>query len=347
MNFDTNDWKPFKLGSLFNIERGRGARITDINNIDGKTAIITSTENFNGLSGFTINSPCHEGNVITVNRNGSVAESFYQPKPFCSTEDVHVLNPKFILTPSIGLFLATVIRMEKYRFGYGRKWGLARMRESIIYLPTNCLAENDTIKSPDWLFMEAYIKSLNIDFDKNLTAAHIESDDKKELCLNEWKYFKLSDYFLIDICRSININKTKSCDKSKSIALIGRSDFNNGVKAFIEIPSKNHVHSGKALSIPMVGSVFDATFQDTQFCATQNIATLRMKPAIGLEINSYLAMFLITVIKLEKYKYSYGRTLSLGHLNKMSVKLPVDENGQPNWDFMENYIKSLRYSSVI
>ena len=98
--------------------------------------------------------PTHKGNTIGVNRNGSVAEAFYQSQPFCSTEDVHVFTPKFKLNPYIALFLTTLIRQEKYRFGYGRKWGIDRMKKSIIKLPVTATGE------PDWAFMEQYIKSL-------------------------------------------------------------------------------------------------------------------------------------------------------------------------------------------
>jgi len=99
-------------------------------------------------------SPTHKGNTIGVNRNGSVAEAFYQPVPFCSTEDVHIFSPKFKLNPFIALFLTTLIRREKYRFGYGRKWGIQRMKTSIIKLPVTQEGE------PDWAYMEHYIKTL-------------------------------------------------------------------------------------------------------------------------------------------------------------------------------------------
>jgi len=32
-------------------------------------------------------------------------------------------------------------------------------------------------------------------------------------------------------------------------------------------------------------------------------------------------------------------------LEKLNIKLPADKNGNPDWKFMEDYIKSLPYSS--
>ena len=58
------------------------------------------------------------------------------------------------MTPEVGLFIATIIRQEKYRFNYGRKWHLDRMREAQISLPVT--PEGDL----DISFMTAFMRSL-------------------------------------------------------------------------------------------------------------------------------------------------------------------------------------------
>jgi len=58
------------------------------------------------------------------------------------------------MTPAIGLFVTTIIRQEKYRFNYGRKWHLERMQQSQIRLPANADG------TPDFAFMEAYVRRL-------------------------------------------------------------------------------------------------------------------------------------------------------------------------------------------
>lgn len=153
----TTEWQPFEFQCLFDIERGRGPRKKDLDG-HGQIPFISSSDSNNGLTGFTSMLAIHKGKTIGVNRNGSVGEAFYQPVPFCSTEDVHIFSPKpewaERMNPYIGLFFTTLIRMEKYRFSYGRKWGIERMKHSIIKLPT------DQARQPDWDFMENYIKTL-------------------------------------------------------------------------------------------------------------------------------------------------------------------------------------------
>lgn len=95
----------------------------------------------------------HNGNNISINRNGSVGDAFYQPKPFCSTEDVHIFNPKFKLNQYIAMFLIALIHKEKLRYSYGRKLD-SRMNKTVMVLPV------DSNNEPNWKFMEDYIKSL-------------------------------------------------------------------------------------------------------------------------------------------------------------------------------------------
>lgn len=150
---DVVSWKPFALRDLFDIRKGQ--RLTKANMLPGTTPYVGASDTLNGITARIGQTPIHDGETISVSYNGSVAEAFYQPEPFWATDDVNVLYPKgFKLTPATALFICTIIRMEKYRFNYGRKWHLERMRESIIKLPTS------NGGNPDWAYMESYLKTL-------------------------------------------------------------------------------------------------------------------------------------------------------------------------------------------
>jgi Type I restriction modification DNA specificity domain len=151
---DTDNWKLFVLQDLFDVRKGQ--RLTKANMIPGAIPYIGASDTANGVTAQIGQEPIHKGGTISVSYNGSVAEAFFQPEPYWATDDVNVLYPKgFNLTPDIALFICTVIRLEKYRFNYGRKWHLERMRESVIKLPATEAGE------PDWAYMERYIKSLS------------------------------------------------------------------------------------------------------------------------------------------------------------------------------------------
>ena len=149
---EPGNWAKFRYASLFIIKKG--LRLTKNQMTEGHTPFIGAIDTNNGHRQCVAAKPNHEGNTITVNYNGSIAEAFYQPTKFWASDDVNVLYPRFNLNQYIGMFLCALIRQEKFRFSYGRKWHLERMNEAIIRLPVVSPCE------PDWKFMEDYIKSL-------------------------------------------------------------------------------------------------------------------------------------------------------------------------------------------
>ena len=64
-------------------------------------------------------------------------------------------------------------------------------------------------------------------------------------------------------------------------------------------------------------------------------------------MNKYIGLFFVTLIKMEKYRYNYGRKWGIARMNASKIKLPVNKAGKPDYEFMENYIKSLPFSKHI
>lgn len=152
LTLEPSNWSTFTYEELFEIKKGK--RLTKANIKPGNTPFIAATEYNNGYREFISQTPNHKGNTITVNYNGSVGEAFYQPIPFRASDDVNILYPRFKLNVYIGIFLCSIIKQEKFKFSFGRKWHSERMKQSEIQLPV------DTSGNPDWKFMEDYIKSL-------------------------------------------------------------------------------------------------------------------------------------------------------------------------------------------
>lgn len=154
-NLSERKWNWFLYNNLFDIETGIGPLVKPEEVGNGDTPFISTTESDNGISYFyKQQNPAHQKNCITVSNDGSVGEAFYQDADFSASYKVNVLKPKFELNKYIAMFLITILRKEKYRYSYARKWGIERMRNTKIKLPV------DALGNPDWKFMEEYIKSL-------------------------------------------------------------------------------------------------------------------------------------------------------------------------------------------
>lgn len=148
-------WKDFCLGDYFEIKKGK--RLTSDEQTEGSTPYIGAIDSNNGIANYIGQDAIHAGNTISLSYNGSVGEAFYQPKPFWATDDVNVLYFReengVAFNKYIALFVCAVLRQEKYRYSYGRKWVLESMKSTVIKLP-------EKSGKPNWSYMEDYIKSL-------------------------------------------------------------------------------------------------------------------------------------------------------------------------------------------
>lgn len=151
IHLNLSNFKYFSFEEIFKVLKGK--RITKLEVESGDTYFMGSSEFNNGNTAKIKREPIFKENTMTVNYDGSVAESFYQPFPYWALDSVNVLEPKFNLDVFSGLFISTIIRQEKYRFNYGRKWGKEIMEKSKIKLPAKD-------GKPDFEFMVEYIKSL-------------------------------------------------------------------------------------------------------------------------------------------------------------------------------------------
>lgn len=149
------NWVEFCVGDLFEVKKGK--RLTSDDQTDGDTPYIGAIDSNNGVANYIGQGAIHDGNTISLSYNGSVGEAFYQPKPFWATDDVNVLYFRkengVAFNKYIALFICAVLRQEKYRYSYGRKWVLESMKSTIIKLP-------EKSGNPDWCYMENYMKSL-------------------------------------------------------------------------------------------------------------------------------------------------------------------------------------------
>ena len=68
-------------------------------------------------------------------------------------------------------------------------------------------------------------------------------------------------------------------------------------------------------------------------------------------LNKWNGLFLVTVLDLERYRYSYGRSWTGNRLKDTKIMLPalIKEDGtyEPDWDFMTSYIQSLKYANLL
>ena len=161
-----------------------------------------------------------------------------------------------------------------------------------------------------------------------------------------WKEFWLSGtdgiFHLKATASGIDGNKLIS-GESQTIPYISRSDSMNGVKSFVSSKQKQKykIDSGNCITIGLdTQTVF---YQPHSFFTGQNIQVLRNK-----ELSQELALFLVETIRKQMVKFNWGGNgATLGRLARLKIMLPVDKNGEPDFDYMESTIHELKKAKTI
>ncbi len=192
----------------------------------------------------------------------------------------------------------------------------------------------DSIKMASFLFQNG--KSEMAEF---LLRNKDSEKQLRELKSEQWQWFNLGDLFTFEKGERL----TKPDRITGNIPLVTAGENNNGVSENIslEVFNKKKKIFGNKITIDMFFNVF---YHDYNYFSDDNVHTLL---PVGFTLNKYSASFLITILSELKYKYAYGRQVRLMRLPLEKIKLPVDEAGNPDWQFMENYIKALPYSAEI
>ena len=160
--------------------------------------------------------------------------------------------------------------------------------------------------------------------------------EEVNLDLAAWSFFKLKDLFQISGSKTTPLLDLEEFGVGK-FPYITTQATNNGVEGFYDFYSEE----GNVLTIDSAVLGFCA-YQQFNFSASDHVEKLTPK----FLMNKYVAMFLTTILNLEKYRYNYGRKCSQARMKEISIKLP-SKNNAPDFDFMEKFIKSLPYSSSI
>lgn len=154
LSLENKVWKEFFISDIFVIKAGKRLTVADMDS--GNLPFIGATELNNGITNWinTTNKTL-DNNVLGVNYNGSVAETFYHSYNCVFSDDVkrlhlrHFSDGKYVL-----LFCSLMIRKQKIKYTYGYKFNGTRMARQKILLPTT-----DDGK-PDYDFMEQYAKAI-------------------------------------------------------------------------------------------------------------------------------------------------------------------------------------------
>lgn len=161
IKLDITIWKEFRFGDLIsNIYKARAINKDDLtlaSDFQHSIRYITRTEENNGCElladvRMVDEQNIENGNAISI--GDTTATCFYQDEKFITGDHMVVVRADNWLNKYTALFVLAILNNERYKYSYGRAFLMDRIKETIVKLPAT------PIGSPDWQFMENYIKAL-------------------------------------------------------------------------------------------------------------------------------------------------------------------------------------------
>lgn len=340
---DTSGWKEFRVGELFeklnlrflpNRVFDKASDISEVKSEEFNLPLVNAKHSNNGIMYYGRKHEW-EYEVLTIDivadGAASTGDVYAQPQETGVLYNAYLVKPKAkCVTGLILFFLSTVIqRCVKDHFGYDNKCTWDKVKHETILLPV------DKTGQPDWAYMESYMADLEAKVAESLTLLQTAKNaEKKKVDTREWGEFRVGELF--DIKHPAARSEKKYCEGE--INYVSSGAFNNGVaNKLMPLPNELLDRGGCITVSPLDGSSF---YQEEDFLGRGGSGA-----SISILYNSHLnrnnALFICSVIRSSANGFGYTDLLNGENLKSLTIKIPVDKTGQPDWAYMEEYMRKV------
>lgn len=306
------------LDNIFKIYNGTDLELNQLDQHNGNLRFVSRTRKNNGVSAYvkTIDgiNPLPANSITVALSSASVLFAFLQEFQYYTGYHVACLVPKEKMTKQEMLYYCACITANRYKYNFGRQ-----ANKTIA-----------SLKVPDMSEIPQWVNKTKIQDLTHLDKPLITKDNISPKSYEIFEFNKLFKYTQEEIY-----------EKIATVNLVSALTKNNGIKGVV---NTNSYIDGNKLTITSNGIYTGTAFYQEKPFVTQDSIAIEL---IDHELNKYIAMYLICLINNEKFRFNYGRKSSKTKLEQLRLKLPVVMPNQPDWEYMENYIKSLPYSKNI
>lgn len=332
---DTSEWKEFRVGDLFDIHPTKAYKCTNAELLNGgDTNVVVNSAYDNGIGGTSTFSPTENGNTITFSDTVDANTIFYQKSPFVGYPHVQGLYPvgkyQNAWTQGSLQYFVTAFRERALAVGfdYGNKFRRDIAANLFVKLPST------PDGAPDWAYMESYMANLETEVAESLTLLQAAKDaEKKKVDTREWGEFRVGELF--DAALSKDDIQPKVIVEGNT-PLVSSGKENNGIIALID--NKNaRLWEANTLTVDMFGKVF---YQEQPYYAVSHGRVNILMPRMPM--TKHCMQFIGCAIeRVTTDKYAFSEMCTGTKLLKDVILLPKDKTGQPDWAYMEEYMRKV------
>ncbi|WLD26701.1 Restriction enzyme BgcI subunit beta [Clostridioides difficile] len=153
--------------------------------------------------------------------------------------------------------------------------------------------------------------------------------------ITNWKEFEIGKLFIV----KRPAKRSQSYYDDGDIPFVASGNYNNGIIKYCQPLKGEKLDKSNCITVsPLDGSAF---YQKYNFLGRGGAGS-----AIILLYNDKLnlmrGLFIASVIRNQLTKYSYNDQLSSSVIVKEKIKLPSSSSGEPDWDYMEDYMNTIK-----
>lgn len=343
MKIDTSTWKNFPIcgkNGIFKLILPKARKSKEYIE-EGDVPFVASGAFNNGIEKYVkTDEVLDQGNCITVSAIGGFA--FYQEKNFVGRggagSAIKILYNEN-LNEQNALFICAVLQKTLAKYDYNSMISGTILKEESINLPVN---ENEI----DWNFMETYIQYLEPTVNKYLNQLQsIKLDSYKKLDLKNWERFNLYDEELFTIDSGNKLDKSKMATNNPTVNFVGRANQNNGITAVVDEIVGLEPYKEGYLTLALGGEYLGSCFiQPKDFYTSQNVNVLIPNNEISYNAKQFISIMIFR--ESRTYYKAFVDELNRHIKTDFSIFLPVNGDKRIDWEYMENYIKAIKETTL-
>ncbi|MBR3436096.1 MAG: restriction endonuclease subunit S [Bacteroidales bacterium] len=150
----------------------------------------------------------------------------------------------------------------------------------------------------------------------------------------KWNAVLLSELFYFDKGNQNNMGTMQD----GNIPLVSAKKCDNGYKAFISENGKR-LYEGHCITLNNDGDggAGLAYYQPTKMALDSHVTALIPK----VPMSKHTMLFIARSISMQRSLFGHGRSINSARLRIFRLMMPMNENNQPDYAFMEEYMKSV------
>ena len=333
-------FEEFRIGDIFDIQTPK--RKFDANKIQfgGQYPYVARGDKNNGIRGYINENTQYLNDENTISFGQDTATMFFQKDKYFTGDKIKIFKPiNFDLNIRLANYIIASMRRGFSNFAWGSSsFNVEILKDVKILLPT--LGGNINFS-----FMEKFIEELDA-YLRATGLKNYELTDAEKSALakfdefDKWggvaKEFKIGDLFEVVSNPQLNKDSFQFSDDGE-YPYFTRTVLNNGITGYVDYLDEKHKIKGNSLAVGMLGMQF--FYMEKDFYAGQFTKTIY--PNFD-NFSKNIAQYFIGWLNKKQKFYQGSLVRDFEKLFKgTNILLPINENGEIDYEFMENFIKAI------